>query len=688
MVEDDPVSNIRNIGFIAHIDAGKTTTTERVLFFTGKTHRIGTVDSGTAQMDWMDQERERGITIQSAVTTTFYRDHHINIIDTPGHVDFTLEVEKAIKVLDGLIVIFDGVAGVEPQSETVWHQADKFNVPRIVFINKLDRAGADYIYAVNDIKNKFDINPVVMNIPYYKDGIISGVIDLFKRKLLTLNASGDDVVEQDLPDGMKKEVESGREDLIEKVVENDEALLALYLEGKEVPWQQFKKVLRKELLSGNLIPIFSGAALKNIGIHPLLNGIVDFLPSPVDITSVFGVDPRDNKRVNVNPLEHKIFLGYVFKIMKDPFLDKFSFVRIYSGSLKCGQIIFNDISHKKEKILKIFQMHANSRVEIEKAEAGNFVGIAGLKFSQTGDTLSTPDFPLVLEKIDYPKPVISLAIEPRTNKDYKKLLDALISFEIEDPSFRYRESEDTGQLIIYGMGELHLEIMLDRLNREYKIPVQSGEPRVSYKESIESSASNVEGTISNDMGTASILIDIEPLGNYGENEVEIKLKGAMDKVRKNFLNELRETGNNLLSVGVLSGYALLGVRLRIKEIYSSQESYNVTLFKIALSNAVMKALSIGTPILLEPYMKFEIYTPEEYFGDVFNSINSKSGMIKGISDKATIKIMKGVVPLSKMFKYTTELRSLTQGRGNINLEFKEFRPLPKSEQDAILKGYL
>ncbi|MCK4642652.1 elongation factor G [bacterium] len=679
---------IRNIGFIAHIDAGKTTTTERVLFFTGKTHKIGEVDYGTTQMDWMDQERERGITIQSAVTTTYYKEHQINIIDTPGHVDFTLEVEKAIRVLDGLVVIFDGVAGVQPQSETVWHQADKFNVPRLVCINKLDRAGADYVFAIDDIRKKFSVDPVAVNIPYYRDEKLYGVIDLFTRNLLHREDEGGELTAtSELPDDIKDEVESRRKILIESVVENNEDLLALYLEGEEISQDDFKATFRDLVLSRKLIPVLTGSALKNVGILPLLDGIVDFLPSPADIASLNGVDPRNNERVNINPLEHNSFLGYVFKIMKDPFLDKLSFVRIYSGSLKRGQVIFNDVSRKKEKVLKIFQMHANSKKEIEEAFAGNFVGIAGLKFSKTADTLSTPDFPLVLDVIEVPKPVISLAIEPRSNKDYDKLISILEDYRFEDPSFAFRESEETGQLIIYGMGELHLEIILDRLFREAKIDVKSGKPRVSFRESISEAVYGIRGKVANEMGSAEIIIDLEPLEDNDKNRVEMSLKKLNDKFHRTFVRELQEAAENLLSVGVLSGYPLMGVKLIIRELVTGSENLNVTLYKMALSNGVMNGLQRGNPVMLEPYMKFELYAPEEYFGDVFNSINSKGATVRDVIPKGALKIIKGAIPLSKMFKYTTELRSLTQGRGNINLEFMEFRPLPPGEQKELLQGY-
>ncbi len=680
-------TQIRNIGFIAHIDAGKTTTTERVLFFTGKTYKIGEVDYGTAQMDWMEQERERGITIQSAVTTTYWREHQINIIDTPGHVDFTLEVEKAIKVLDGLVVIFDGVAGVQPQSETVWHQADRFHVPRIVFINKLDRPGADYRFAIDDIKKKFDVVSVPINIPYYDEGILKGVIDLYKIKLLLWDNEKLEYEEKPVPQELSDEVETQRNIMLESIVEHDEKLMALYLDNEEIPHDRFKGLLRKLVLSQEVIPVFCGASLKNIGVHQLLDGIVDYLPSPLDNSPISGVIPGKDEQVLIDVEKEDHFLGYVFKILKDPFLDKLSYVRIYSGSLKEGQHIFNDVSRKKERIAKIFLIHANHRVEVKEIGPGSIVGIAGLKFTQTGDTLSTPGFPLMLERLETPNPVISLAIEPRSTKDYKKLLEALANFEIEDSSFKFNESKETGQLIIYGMGELHLEIIIDRLRREYKIDINAGEPRVSYRESISEVSKNVQGIVENDMGKAQVTIDMEPLGSFDKNEVTIKIGEKASSFPKNFLADIKSTAENVLNIGILSGYQLLGVKVLIKDIEVVQENYNIVLIKMALSNALRSALGKGSSVILEPYMKFEIYVPEEYFGDVFSSINGKGANIDDVIVKGNIKILKGKVPLSKMFKYTTTLRSLTQGRGSINLEFEEFIPVSPEEQKRLLQLY-
>ncbi len=688
MADDPAAASIRNIGFIAHIDAGKTTTTERVLFITGKTYKIGEVDAGTTQMDFLVQERERGITIQSAVTTTRWRDCQINIIDTPGHVDFTLEVEKAIKVLDGLIVIFDGVAGVQPQSETVWHQAEKFHVPRICFANKLDRAGADFNFVLEDIKRKFGVKPVAINIPYYKDDMLRGVIDLFfERLLLWKEGESTDFDTLDIPPSEAAEAASGKKALLEAVCEHDEELLALYLEGKEIPYDKFKVTLRKLVLSRELVPVFAGASLKNVGVQPLLDGICDFLPSPKDISAITGMDPRENAKVLINPNTHREFLGYVFKITRDPFLDKLTFIRIYTGSLKRGQTIYNDVSDKKERIMKIFLMHADSKTEIDSAQAGNFVGVAGLKFTRTGDTLSSLESRIVLEKIDLPKPVISLAVEPKSNKDYEKLLHVLDDFSTEDPSFNFNESKETGQLIINGMGELHLEIILDRIKRESGIELKSGEPRVTYRESISSRSENIDGVFQNDMGTASVIIDIEPLGNLDANEVELKMKGHMDRLPRNFVSEIKETANALMSVGVLKGYPLLGVKLRIRELIAQNDNYNLMLFKIALSNAFTKAVHSASPVILEPYMKFDLYTPEEYFGDAFQSLNAKGALIADIEIRGKMKIMRGTVPLARMFKYTTELRSITQGRGYINIEFKEFKPVSEEEQSRLLSYF-
>ncbi len=680
-------TQIRNIGFIAHIDAGKTTTTERVLFFTGKTYKIGEVDYGTAQMDWMEQERERGITIQSAVTTAYWRDHQINIIDTPGHVDFTLEVEKAIKVLDGLVVIFDGVAGVQPQSETVWHQADRFHVPRIVFINKLDRPGADYNFAIDDIKNKFGVNSIPLDIPYYEEDSLKGVIDLYNKILLFWNSEKMEYEEREVPKELNDEVETQRNIMLESIVEHDEDLMALYLENEKVPHDRLKGLLRKLVLSQEVIPVFCGASLRNIGVHQLLDGIVDYLPSPLDNSPIKGVNPSKGEPVLIDVEKENHFLGYVFKILKDPFLDKLSYVRIYSGSLKEGQHVFNDVSRKNERIAKIFMIHANHRVEVKEIGPGNIVGIAGLKFSQTGDTLSTPGFPLMLEGLKPPNPVISLAIEPRSTKDYKRLLDALASFAMEDSSFKFNESKETGQLIIYGMGELHLEIIIDRLKSEYKIDIHTGEPRVSYRESISEASTNIKGHAENEMGKAEVTIDISPLKNFTKNEVVIKIGEKASGFPKNFLADIKATAENLLNIGILSGYQLLGVKILIKDIEVVQDNYNVVLIKMALSNAIRNALEQGKPVILEPYMKFEIYTPEEYFGDVFSSINSKGANIDDVIIKGNIKILKGKVPLSKMFKYTTTLRSLTQGRGNINLEFEEFIPVSPEEQQRLLHLY-
>lgn len=672
------LSTLRNIGIIAHIDAGKTTTTERVLYYTGRSHKIGEVHDGAATMDWMAQEQERGITITAASTRCYWEldnaKYQFNIIDTPGHVDFTVEVERSLRVLDGAVVVFCGVSGVEPQSETVWRQADKYRVPRISFINKMDRVGADFHGAVSQIKETLGMTPVCVNIPLGKEDHLKGVIDLIEMKWLSFDEEtlGADMQALEIPDGFQEEAEKYREEMIETLTLFDDELLEKVLADEHLTKDEINASLRKSCLANKITPVFAGSAFKNKGVQPLLNGVVSYLPSPLEIPEIQAESGKDGDSVALAANDSEKLSALVFKIQADSFADTISFVRVYSGQMKVGQQVFNPLKRKKEKISKIFLMHANKREEIEVASAGEIVAVVGFKFSTTGDTVCEKGESIVLEKIPAPTPVISVAIEPKTKADQDKLDDSLRKLKKEDPSFSTGKDGETGQLIISGMGELHLDILIDRLQREFNLKVNTGKPQVAYRETVNQSATEVEVFDKPLLGKATFAgckLAVSPLEENGENKIEFDLSQEIDQELQQLVEEGILEG---LSSGVIAGYPVLNVNVAVKELQIKEDEFNLTAFKIAAAQALRKCLLNGNPVKLEPYMKVEVITPAEYTGDIIGDLNSKRGRVLSIEDRKNIQVLSVGVALSAMFGYLTKLRSLSQGRATFSMMFDHY----------------
>ncbi len=682
------LNKLRNIGIIAHIDAGKTTTTERILYYTGVSHKLGEVHEGTATMDWMEQEKERGITITSASTTCFWRNHMINIIDTPGHVDFTVEVERALRVLDGAIGVFCAVGGVEPQSETVWRQADKYNVPRIAFVNKMDRIGADFFNVVKEIDEKLDGNPLVIQLPVGVESSFVGVVDLIKMKAIIWDSDilGAKFSEKEIPSEMADQALEYRNAMVEKLADFDDAIMEKYLEGEEISEDEIKKAIRKATIETKVTPVLCGSAFKNKGVQPLLDAVVDFLPSPLDIPPVKGIDPRTGEVVERKPADNEPLALLAFKIMSDPYVGKLTYFRMYSGTLKAGSYAYNSTKGKTERIGRLLRMHANKREDVDVVYAGDIAAAIGLKYTATGDTLCDEKHPILLESMKFPEPVISVAVEPKTKADRDRLSNALQKLAEEDPTFRVRYDEETNQTIISGMGELHLEIIVDRLKREFKVGVNVGKPQVAYKESIKGKVKQ-EGKFIRQTGGhgqyGHVWIEIEPLERGKGFEFVDKIVGGV--IPKEFIPAVETGVKEAAESGVLAGYPMVDFRVTLFDgSYHEVDSSDMA-FKIAASMAFKEGAKKAKPYLLEPIMDVEVTTPEQYLGDVMGDINSRRGKIRSMSEKGNLKIIKAYIPLSEMFGYATVLRSITQGRGTYTMQFSHYDEVPKNIADKIIK---
>jgi elongation factor G len=681
-----PIEKLRNIGIVAHIDAGKTTTTERILYYTGKTYKIGEVHEGTTVMDWMPQERERGITITAATTACYWKGYQINIIDTPGHVDFSVEVVRSMKVLDGIIFIFSAVEGVQPQSEANWRWADRFEVPRIAFINKLDRLGADFYRVLKEIENKLSIKPVAIQIPIGAEDQFKGVIDLMEMKGIiwleeTLGAKYEVV---DIPEDYREKAEEWRAKMVETIVEHDDELMMKYLEGEEIPVSDLKRVLRKATIERKLVPVLCGAAFKNKGIQPLLDAVIDYLPSPLDVPPVKGTNPKTGEEEERKPLDDEPFCGYVFKVMSDPYAGQLTYFRVFSGKVLAGSYVYNATKDKKERIGRLLLMHANSREDVQEAAAGEIVAAVGLD-ATTGDTICDEKAPIVLEKLEFPEPVISMAIEPKTKKDQEKLSHVLNKFMKEDPTFKATVDQETGQVLIHGMGELHLEIIVDRMKREYGVEVNVGRPQVAYKETIRKKAV-AEGKFIRQTGGRGqyghVVIEVEPLERGQGFVFENAIVGGV--IPKEFIPSVEKGVREAMQSGVLAGYPVVDVKVRLFDgSYHEVDSSDIA-FQIAGSIAFKEAMKKADPVLLEPIMEVEVETPDDYVGDVIGDLNSRRGKIVGMENKGVITVVKAYVPLAEMFGYATTLRSLTQGRGTFIMKFSHYEEVPQHVAEQII----
>jgi len=676
----------RNIGIIAHIDAGKTTVTERILYYTGKKHKIGEVHEGEAEMDWMEQERERGITITSAATTCFWKGHRINIIDTPGHVDFTAEVERSLRVLDGGVVIFDGVAGVEPQSETVWHQADKYEVPRICFINKLDRTGADFFADLDSIAERLTKNAYPLQLPIGTESNFKGIVDLLEMKARVYeDEMGTKWNDVEIPEDMKKKAEDYRAKLIEAIVENDEDLMNKYLAGEEIALDELKRVLRKATIDNNMIPVFCGTALKNKGIQFLLDAVVDYLPSPIDIPPVEGIHPKDEDIKIVRKADDsEPFAALAFKIAVDPYVGKLAFFRVYSGTLKAGSYVLNANTGNKERIGRIVRMHANSREDVDEVYAGEIAAAVGLKNTFTGHTLCDPAHPIILENITFPEPVISVAVEPKTKADQEKMGIALQKLAEEDPTFKIHTDEETMQTIISGMGELHLDIIIDRMKREFKVEANIGRPQVAYKETIKRTAEAEAKYIRQSGGRGQYghcWLRVEPLAAGGGFEFADEIKGGV--IPKEYIPSIEKGVKEAMAKGVVAGFPLIDLKAVVFDGSYHEVDSSEAAFKIAGSMALKKAVEKADPVILEPIMKVEVVTPEDFMGDVIGDLNSKRAQIQEMRDRGNTKVVSAMVPLASMFGYATQLRSLTQGRASYSMEFDSYTEAPANVIEEI-----
>ena len=684
MAREYPLDKIRNIGIMAHIDAGKTTTSERILFYTGKTHKLGEVHEGDATMDWMVQEQERGITITSAATTTHWRDCCINLIDTPGHIDFAVEVERSLRVLDGAVAVFCAKGGVEPQSETVWHQADKYGVPRIAFVNKMDINGADFDRVLTMMRERLKANPVPMTLPIGQEDSFRGIIDLIHNHALMYhdNDLGKEYDVTEIPDEYKEQAELARQTLIEACAEHDDTLLDKYFNGEEITPAEMLTVLRKATIAMQVIPVICGSAYKNKGVQILLDAIVDLLPAPTDVPAIKG-EYRGKEELR-HPADSEPLAGLIFKIMVDPFVGKLAFFRIYSGVIKTGMAVLNSVKDKKERIGRILRMHANSRKDIEEAGAGDIVALVGLKEVSTGDTLCDIQHPIVLEKMEFPDPVIRVAIEPKTKLGQEKMSIALSKLADEDPSFRTYTDKETGQTIIAGMGELHLEIIVDRLLREFKVEANVGKPQVAYRETIKQAA-KAEGKFIRQSGGKGqyghVVVELEPLEpGSGIEFVDATVGGS---VPKEFIKAVEEGIRDAAKAGVVAGYELLDFRCTLVDGSSHEVDSSEMAFKIAASMALKEAAKKAGATILEPVMAVEITCPDEYLGDVLGTISSRRGAIKNMDDRKGIRVIDCDVPLSEMFGYATTLRSATQGRGNYTMQLSHYTEVPRSEFERI-----
>ena len=681
-----PLERVRNIGIIAHIDAGKTTVTEMVLYHTGRTYKVGQVDEGTAVMDWMEQERERGITITMAATSCEWADHQINIIDTPGHVDFTAEVERSLRVLDGGVVVFDALAGVESQSETVWHQADSYRVPRICFINKMDRIGADYFGTVEMIKDRLRANPVPLQIPLGAEASFKGVIDLIEERAWVFPESRDEEpVEIPIPEEYQESAADYREKLIEQVAENDEALMHSYIEGGVIAVPEIKAALRRATLSIRVVPVLCGSAVRNKGIQPVLDAIVNYLPSPLDIPPVQGIDPRTGKDSFREASDNAPFAALAFKIVSDPFVGRLVYLRVYSGTVRTGSQVLNSAREQKERLGRLLQMHANRREEVDEIGCGGIVAVVGLKNTFTGDTICDPAKPVVLEAIKFPQPVISVAIEPNTKADQDRIGDALRKLADEDPTFKTRYDQDTGQTILSGMGELHIDIIVDRLVREYKVNAKIGKPQVSYRETITESV-RVEGNFVKQTGGhgqyGNVWLELEPMERGGGFEFVNKIPGGA--IPKQYIPAVERGVKEALESGVIAGYPVIDVRVIAFDGSYHQVDSSDMAFKMAGAIGLRKGVRRANPVLLEPIMKLEVATPKEFLGDIIGDLNAMRARVEAVELRAWTHIVRGYVPLAESFGYATDLRSISQGRATYSMEFHHYQEVPKEQAEEIL----
>jgi len=690
MPRNTPLERTRNIGIIAHIDAGKTTTTERILFYTGVNYKIGEVHDGAATMDWMEQEQERGITITSAATTCFWNDHRINIIDTPGHVDFQIEVERSLRVLDGAIGVFCGVAGVEPQSETVWRQADKYRVPRIAFINKMDRVGANFDGSVEMIRERLGANVVPLQYPIGSEESFVGIVDLLTEKALYWNDEtiGADFDVREVPEDLVSEVALAREQMIEAIAELDEGLMGRYLDDEPISADQLRKVLRAGTLDLAIVPAFCGSAFKNKGVQPLLDAITDFLPSPLDVTVIEGTRPGGDETLIRKADDNEPFCALAFKLATDKHVGHLTYVRVYSGTAKTGDRILNASNGRKERIGRLLQMHANKREEREEVFAGDIAAVIGLKNVKTGDTICHPDHPIILEAMNFPEPVISVAIEPKTRIDQDKLTGGLVKLADEDPTFRVHTDEETSQTIISGMGELHLEIIVDRLRREFNVEANIGRPQVSYRETIRSRSEKIVGKFVGQSGGRGqyghVVINIEPMKPGGGFVFEDKVKGGA--IPREFISSVEQGIKEALDSGVLAGYPVIDLKVELIDgSYHDVDSSEMA-FKIAGSMAIKNGVKRSAPVLLEPVMDVEVVTPSDYMGDIIGDLSSRRGKVGGMTDRGDAQIIGASVPLGEMFGYATTLRSLSQGRAVYTMQFAHYEEVPKSKAEEIINA--
>jgi len=691
------LNKVRNIGIMAHIDAGKTTTTERILFYTGVNHKIGETHDGASTTDWMEQEKERGITITSAAVTCFWNKNQINIIDTPGHVDFTVEVERSLRVLDGAVAVFDGKEGVEPQSETVWRQADKYNVPRICFVNKMDKLGADFYFTVDTIISRLGAKPLVMQLPIGSENDFIGVVDLLEMRALVWpgDAKGDVTMGasyevQEIPADLQERAEEYRAQLVETVAESSEELMEKYLEGEEITLEELKAGIRKMTVNSELYPVFCGSAFKNRGVQPMLDAVIDFLPSPLDVPDMIGHNPRNEEEELVRkPSADEPFSALAFKIAAHPFFGQLTFVRVYSGHVEAGAQVVNSTKGKKERIGKLFQMHANKEMPVEGATAGHIYAAIGLKDTTTGDTLCDPNNQIVLESMSFPEPVISVAIEPNSKGDQEKLSTAIQKLSAEDPTFQVSLNEDTGQTVIAGMGELHLDILVDRMRREFKVEANVGKPQVAYRETIKKAVEKVDFTHKKQTGGsgqfAKVQVSFEPLETTDGTFYEFENKVTGGRVPREYIPSIDAGIQDAMQFGILAGYPMVGVKaILIDGAYHDVDSSEMA-FKIAGSQVFKEGARRANPVLLEPLMAVEVRTPEEYMGDVIGDLNSRRGMIQSMEDAAGVKVIRANVPLSEMFGYIGDLRSKTQGRAVYSMTFDSYAEVPKAVADEIIQ---
>nr|WP_281063481.1 elongation factor G [Brevibacterium permense] len=687
------MNKVRNIGIMAHIDAGKTTTTERILFYTGVNYKMGETHDGAGTMDWMDQEKERGITITSAATTCYWDNNQINIIDTPGHVDFTVEVERSLRVLDGAVAVFDGKEGVEPQSETVWRQADKYDVPRVCFVNKMDKLGADFYFTVDTIKERLGAKPLVIQLPIGAESDFAGIVDLLEMKAYVWpdeTKMGQDITEIEIPEDLKDKAVQYRAQLVEDVAESSEELMEKYLEGEELTTADVKAGIRELVIKSEAFPVMCGSAYKNKGVQPMLDAVIDYLPSPLDVPPMIGHNPNnDEEELTRKPSTDEPFSALAFKVASHPFFGSLTYVRVYSGHVKSGEQVLNTSSGKKERVGKLFQMHSNKENPVEEAFAGHIYAFIGLKETTTGDTLSDPANPIALESMTFPEPVISVAIEPKTKGDQEKLSSAIQKFVKEDPTYQVELDDETGQTVIRGMGELHLDILVDRMRREFKVEANVGKPQVAYRETIRRTVEKYDYTHKKQTGGsgqfAKVQVTFEPLEVEGDTIYEFENAITGGRVPREYIPSVDAGIQDAMQFGALAGYPMVGVKATLVDgAYHDVDSSEMA-FKIAGSMVFKEAVQRANPVLLEPVMDVEVRTPEEYMGDVIGDLNSRRGQIQSMDDASGVKVVKAVVPLSEMFGYIGDLRSKTQGRAVYSMTFSSYAEVPKAVAEEIIQ---